>query len=133
MTISLETQSAKIVLKPKAPLRPDALRKAVRKADFTPGDIQLTANGQVAANPDTTTRQFADLVFKLPDTGQTFLLVSPDLQKSGEKTKNRLLKLHEQVQSGKNSFSITGLVHEHKDRHPGLTVEAFAVIEEKAK
>ncbi len=133
MTISLETQSAKIVLKPKAPLRPDALREAVRKADFTPGDIHLTVSGQVAANPDTTTRQFAELVFKLPDTGQTFLLVSPDLQKSGEKTKNRLPKLHEQVQSGKNSFTITGRVHEHKEWPIGLTVEEFAVIEEKAK
>lgn len=133
MTISLETQSAKIVLKPKAPLRPDALREAVRKADFTPGDIHFTASGQVAANPDTTTRQFADLVFKLPDTGQTFLLVSPNLQKSGEKLKNRLPKLHEQVQSGKKRFTITGLVHEHKEWPLGLTVEAFAVIEEKAK
>ncbi len=133
MTISLETQSVKIVLKPKAPLRPDALRGAVRKADFTPGDIHLTVSGQVAANPDTTTRQFADLVFKLPDTGQTFLLVSPDLTKSGEKTKNRLPKLHEQVKSGKNSFTITGRVHEHKEWPIGLTVEEFAVIEEKAK
>ncbi len=123
----------KIVLKPKAPLRPDALRGAVRKADFTPGDIHLTVSGQVAANPDTTTRQFAELVFKLPDTGQTFLLVSPDLQKSGEKTKNRLPKLHEQVQSSKKRFTITGLVHEHKDWPLGLTVEEFAVIEERAK
>ncbi len=133
MTISLETQSAKIVLKPKAPLRPDTLREAVRKADFTPGDIQLTAEGHVTANPDKTTQQFADLAFKLPDTGQTFLLVAPDLKKSGEKTKNRLPKLHEQVQSGKNNFTITGRVHEHKEWPIGLTVEAFAVIVEKAK
>ena len=105
----------------------------MRKADFTPGDIHLSASGQVAANPDTTSRQFADLVFKLPDTGQAFLLVSPDLQKSGEKTKNGLPKLHEQVQSGKNSFTITGRVHEHKELPIGLTVVDFAVVEEQAK
>lgn len=128
--MSFQTQSAKVILKPGEILKPEKLREAIKKADFSAGDIRVKASGEVAANPVQETAALADLIFKIPESGQIFLLVSPppvtsSKQKAPIEKADLLPKLREAFRSGKKKFTITGTVHEHKEFPPGLAVEEF--------
>lgn len=130
--VSLKTQSAQIILKAGELLHPKRLTEAIKKADFTAGKIHIKAKGNVAPNSDKETSEIADVVFKLPDSGEIFLLVAP--KESGKKqppeTPDLLPKLREVFKTGKKKFSIAGEVHERQEFLIGLTVEEFDVIDE---
>ncbi len=134
--VSLETQSAKVVLKPGEILKLNKLREAIKKADFTPGDIHIKANGEIVANPDKETSGIAELAFKLTDSGQIFLLVSPPPKESGKKkeppkTPDLLPKLREVFKTGQKKFTISGQVHEHQEFPVGLSVDEFGIAQEE--
>lgn len=121
-----------MVLKPGELLKAKELKKAVEKADFTPGDMHAKVTGTVAANTEKETAQMTDLSLKLPDTGQIFLLVSLALETEGEKapdSKDLLPKLRQAFKSGKTKFTIFGRIHEHKDLPIGLTVLEFVEVQ----
>jgi len=125
-----------VVLKPGEILKPNKLREAVKKADFTPGDIHIKAKGEIVANPDKETSGIADLAFKLPDSGQIFLLVSPPPKESGKKTEppktpDLLPKLREVFKTGQKKFTISGQVHKHQEFPVGLSVDEFGVEQEE--
>ncbi len=124
-----------MILKPGELLAPKKLREAVKKADFTAGEVRIKATGEVSPNGNKQTSEIADLVFQLPDSSQIFLLVSAS-KESAEKhqpseTTDLLHKLREALKAGKRKFIITGQVHEHKEFPIGLTVEEFEVVDEK--
>ena len=130
--VSLETQSAKVIIKPGEILKLKKLRQAIKKADYTPGDIRLKAKGGIAANSDKKTSEIADLAFKIPGSGQVFLLVSPPAEKSSkDKAQPDLLpKLREVFKVGTRKFIIIGRVHEHKEFPVGLSVQEFEVAQQ---
>ena len=125
-----------MVLKPGEILKLNKLREAIKKADFTPGDIHIKANGEIVANPDKETSGIAELAFKLPDSGQIFLLVSPPPKESGKKkeppkTPDLLPKLREVFKTGQKKFTISGQVHEHQEFPVGLSVDEFGIAQEE--
>ena len=125
-----------MVLKPGEILKPNKLREAVKKADFSSREIHIKASGEIVANPDKETSGIADLAFKLPDSGQIFLLVSPAPKESGKKTEqpktpDLLPKLREVFKAGQKKFTISGQVHEHQEFPVGLSVDEFGVAQEE--
>ena len=135
VTVSLEAQSARVVLRPGEPLDPKKLREAVKKADFTAGQIHVTVTGDVVDNPDKETSTMADLALKIPDSAQILLLVAPppgepDTKHDAPRTKDLLAGLRKAFKAGTTRFTITGRVHAHKDAPLGLTVEQFDIVAE---
>lgn len=135
VTVSLEAQSARVILKPGERLDPNKLREAVKKADFTAGQIHVTVMGVVFDNPDEETSLMADLALKIPDSAQILLLVAPppgepDAAHDGQETKDLLPGLRKAFKAGTTRFTITGLVHAHKEFPLGLTVEQFDIVAE---
>ncbi len=129
--MSLERQSAKVILESGKPLKPEDLRAAVKKADFTAGDIRVKVTGLVVVNRDDRTKEVSELILKIPGTGQVFLLVSPAPPQKTDEQKaaadDLLPQLRKQFEAGKRKFTVSGLVHEHKALPLGLTVEKFEV------
>ena len=134
--VSLEHQNALIILKPGEILNPVILREAVEKANFSPRDIHIKATGEIVANRVKETAQIADLAFKMPDTGQIFLPVSPppkkaDKEKEQAEKIDLLPKLREAFKAGKKNFSISGRVKTNKEHPLSLWVEEFKVGQKK--
>ena len=134
--VSLEHQNALIILKPGEILNPVILREAVEKANFSPRDIHIKATGEIVANRVKETAQIADLAFKMPDTGQIFLPVSPppkkvDKEKEQAEMIDLLHKLREAFKAGKKNFIISGQVKTNKENPLSLWIEEFEVIQEK--
>ena len=135
VTVSLEAQSARVILRPGEPLGPNKLREAVRKADFRAGQIHVRVKGEVFDNPDKETSTMADLALKIPDSAQILLLVSsppgePDAAHDVPETKDLLPGLRKAFKVGKTRFTITGRVHAHKEFPLGLTVQEFEIVAE---
>ncbi len=65
----MKNQQAVVFLKEDALLDPAAVREAVKKADFSPGDIHLSAAGEVVSRNDS-------LLLTIPGTGQQFPLIA---------------------------------------------------------
>ena len=134
--VSLEYQNALIILKPGEILNPMILREAVEKANFSPRDIHIKATGEIVVIPVKDTAQVADLAFKMPDTGQIFLPVSPppkkaDKEKEQAEKIDLLPKLREAFKAGKKNFIISGRVKTNKENSLSLLVEEFEVTQKK--
>jgi len=134
--VSLEDQNALIILKPGEILNPMILREVVEKANFSPRDIHIKATGEIVVIPVKDTAQVADLAFKMPDTGQIFLPVSPppkkaDKEKEQAEKIDLLPKLREAFKAGKKNFIISGRVKTNKENSLSLLVEEFEVTQKK--
>lgn len=96
----------------------------MKKADFSPGAIHIKATGEVGRNQDEKTSKRADLVFKVPGTGQTFLLMDRSPQKpKGHTVVRTMTRLRERLQTGEKKFTISARVVEDDKDHPGLLLE----------
>ncbi len=119
--VSLEAQNARLVLEPGQPLQPKQIQEAVRKADFSAGEIRVTAAGEISANSDS---GGADLTLRLPDSGQVFLLLSgvrgnhPTHQKA---LSELLATVQTGLAAGQKQWLIHGQVGELKDQVIALT------------
>ena len=97
----------------------------------------MKAKGELIANSDKDTKEIARLAFKVPDSGQVFLLHSPKLkardkeQQSSEQPDDLLSKLIEAFDAGNKKFTLRGQVHEHKELPVGLAVEEFEFVDKK--
>ena len=121
----LEKQDALVVLKPGEPLDPQALQKAVRKADFKPEEIRLRATGNIVEQK---IGNSVELIFKLPDTGQMFLLVPPPIESGG---RDVLAQLKDAAKSRGFTFTINGQIFESEDSGLQLMVETFEQTEKE--
>ena len=136
MNVSLENQNALIILKPGEILKPVMLREAVEKANFSPRDIHIKATGEIVVVSVKDTSQVAEMAFKISDTGQIFLPVSPppkkvDKEKEHAEKTDLLPKLREAFKAGKKNFIISGQVSDNKEYPLSLWVEEFEVTQKK--
>ncbi len=73
---------------PGAILYPGKLKEVVETTGFTPGAIHIKAKGEIVVNSDKETKEIARLAFKIPDSGQVFLLHSPKTKERDKKQKS---------------------------------------------
>ena len=117
---TIRTGWVHIDMEPNAVLDTDALKEAIKKAGFTPSDIEATVTGDLIQRDER-------WALKSTGTGQVFLLVEPSedgLQRISEET---LAKLQQASNDGAKPVVITGLVHSHPGMPPALAVERFKV------
>ena len=96
-----------------------SIEKAVVRGGFTPGPVELRANGKISRRDD-------DFLFTVTGTELPFVLHSSgpvNGHKAGETVSEKTKAEFEQVIAAKQSLEITGQVHSHKDARPGLSVE----------
>lgn len=97
-----------------------AFRAAVKKAGFTPRQISLTAVGTVVfAN--------GEAMLKLRHSDQEYLLYEKGAEGPTALSKETRSRLKGYADSG-TVFAITGTVHEHAGRPPGLSVDKIETI-----
>ncbi len=123
----LEQQDAKITLKPGEQLDPEAIRNAVKKADFKPQEIRIKAVGELSVKGKS-------LLLEIPETGQAFLLISPaEAEKGDEKkapdTTDSLTELRKMVKNGQKKANVSGEIVAEKDALLQLRVEKYEVIQ----
>ena len=96
----------------------------------------MKAKGEIVANSDKDTKAIARLAFKVPDSGQVFLLHSPqskerDKKQQSSERPNLLPKLIEAFDAGKKKSTLRGQVLQHKELPVGLTVKEFEFVDKK--
>jgi len=124
------------MVRPGAILYPGKLKEVVETTGFTPGAIHIKAKGEIVVNSDKETKEIARLAFKIPDSGQVFLLHSPKTKERDKKQKSSerpdlLAKLIEAFDAGKKKSTLRGQVHQHKELPVGLAVEEFEFVDQK--
>ena len=124
------------MVRPGAILYPGKLKEVVETTGFTPGAIHIKAKGEIVVNSDKETKEIARLAFKIPDSGQVFLLHSPKTTERDKKQKSSerpdlLAKLIEAFDAGKKKSTLRGQVHQHKELPVGLAVEEFEFVDQK--
>ncbi len=124
------------MVRPGAILYPGKLKEVVETTGFTPGAIHIKAKGEIVVNSDKETKEIARLAFKIPDSGQVFLLHSPKTKERDKKQKSSerpdlLAKLIEAFDAGKKKSTLRGRVHQHKELPVGLAVEEFEFVDQK--
>ncbi len=124
------------MVKPGAILYPGKLKEVVETTGFTPGAIHIKAKGEIVVNSDKETKAIAELAFKIPDSGQVFLLHSPqskerDKKQQSSEPPNLLRKLIQAFDAGKKKTTLGGQVHQHKELPVGLAVEEFQFVDKK--
>ena len=96
----------------------------------------MKAKGEVIVNSDKDTKEIARLTFKVPDSGQIFLLHSPQSKERDKKQQSSeqpdlLAKLIQAFDAGKKKSTLGGQVHQHKELPVGLAVEEFEFADKK--
>lgn len=110
----VDLKNAQAVMTPAAgrSFDPTRIRKAVKDAGFTPGEIEVTASGTLVQRKDL-------LLLEMVGAPREFVLVGgpkfEELKKRSDLVGKRL--------------RVRGKLHPfHADRPPGLTVESFAAL-----
>lgn len=124
------------MVRPGAILYPGKLKEVVETTGLTPGAIHIKAKGEIVVNSDKETKAIAELAFKIPDSGQVFLLHSPqskerDKEQQSSEPPDLLAKLIEAFDAGKKKLTLGGQVHQHKELPVGLAVEEFEFVDKK--
>ena len=96
----------------------------------------MKAKGEIIANSDKDTKEIGRLSFKVPDSGQVFLLHSPqskerDKEQQSSERPDLLAKLIEEFDAGKKKSTVRGRVHQHKELPVGLAVEELEFVDKK--
>ncbi len=123
----LEQQDAKITLKTGQPFDPEAIRSAVKKADFQPKEMRIKAAGELSVKGKS-------LLLKIPETGQAFQLIPLAADETGDEknapeTSNLLAELRKIFNNGQKKVSVSGEVIVEKDAPLQLRVEKYEVIQ----
>lgn len=120
----MESQEAKVFLKPGEKLDPPALREAVKKADFTPQRVRVTAKGELLSYSD-------GLALKIPETGQMFILIPTVVEEKKEPGENdKLAELKAAFKNGLNKAIVSGTVSEDEELPLKLSVEKYELVRE---
>lgn len=124
------------MVRPGAILYPGKLKEVVETTGFTPGAIHIKAKGEIVVNSDKDTKAIAELAFKIPDSGQVFLLHLPQSKERDKKQQSSerpdlLAKLIEAFDAGKKKSTLRGQVHQHKELPVGLALEEFEFVDKK--
>jgi len=125
--VRLAQQDAKITLKAGEPFDPEAIRSAVKKADFQPQEMRIKAAGELSVKGKS-------LLLKIPETGQVFQLISPTEAETGDEknapeTSNLLAELRKIFNNGQKKVTVNGEVIAEKDAPLQLQVEKYEVIQ----
>ena len=109
--MKVDLKSAQVVLLPakRKSFRPTGIPKAVRKAGFTPGKVQVTVVGTLG-------RENSFLRLDMPGPVKQFILAAGAKAEELEKQPDLLGR----------RLRVTGLLQaSHADKPPGLTVETW--------
>ena len=123
-TLQVDLKSGLVVMTLQEGDSPEPSRfvDAVKKAGFTPGELQITAIGKVLAVNDR-------LLLQLRNSSNRYNLYENNVSGGDGLTNATRERLRGYADNG-TIVAITGTLHQHEDGHPGLSAETLEVVEE---